>query len=191
MQQTQNNVGLNRYTTGVLLLVVVMAVSAVAAIWHNHTDAAPAVKPAVGAAVPSQFKFTGAADWWQGATNKTSMALFHKIADSCFTSVQHIPGTVDAAAELEKLQTTQSGGGTSTPGAVLSVTLQTNSGSKQYELHQYTLTPPDKEPLLRGLELGYLQLPGSYIKIEGHCETPDELSATIPALQAITLNPAD
>jgi hypothetical protein len=36
-----------------------------------------------------------------------------------------------------------------------------------------------------GLELGYLQLSGGYVQIEGHCDTPDELAATIPALQSV------
>ena len=38
---------------------------------------------------------------------------------------------------------------------------------------------------MQGFELGYLQLSGSYIKIEGHCDTADELPSTLPALQAI------
>lgn len=186
MSQNHKRFVLNRYTIGTLALLI-LAASTTLIIKHAHTDAAPAIKPGVGAAVPSQFSFSGVMGWWQGATNQTSMALFHN-GDSCFTSVQHYSGTVNANAELQKLQATQSGGGTSTPGAIVPVTLQTKSGTQQYELHQYNLAPPDNTPLLRGLELGYLQLPGSYIKIEGHCDTTDELPATIPALQAIKFN---
>ena len=189
MIQKQKHSILNRYTIGILLLLVAAAISALVVTKHNRTDAAPSLKPGIGAAVPSQFSFAGTIGWWQGATNKTSMALFHN-GDSCFTSVQHINGTADIAAELQKLQVSQAGeGGTATPGAVLAATLQTKSGPEQYELHQYTLTNPGMD-ILHGLELGYLQLPGSYVKIEGHCDTADELSATIPALQAITFDEA-
>jgi len=74
MKQRRKHLNLNRYTVGAFTFVVAVATSTPLIIKHNRTDAAPPAKPAVGAAVPSQFKFTGATDWWQGATSKTDMA---------------------------------------------------------------------------------------------------------------------
>lgn len=186
MKQKHNRFSLNRYMAGIFVLLVVAIASAVVVVRHNRTEAAPPVKPPVGAAVPSMFSFTGATGWWQGATNKMSMALFYNSSD-CFTSVQYKTGTVDVAAELQKGQASQAtSSGTSTQSAVLTATLQTNSGPQQYKLHQYSLsyTGSGQKPM-EGLELGYIQFPDGYVKVEGHCDTVDELPATIPALQAI------
>lgn len=173
---------------GVLVLLVVATGTAMLVGRNSYTDAAPTSKIPVGAAVPSYFLFSGVAGWWQGATNKTSMALFHTPdTDGCFVSVQYYKGTVDAAAELQKLSVEQAGGGTMTPGVILSMTLQTATGSQQYQLHQYALSPDAGEQLMDGLEMGYVQLPDAYVKVEGHCNAPGQLPATIPALQAVKL----
>jgi len=167
------------------MVTVVVAACGVVALRRNHTDAAASMKPGIGATVPSQFSTSGTPGWWQGATNKTSMALFQNTHD-CFVSVQYYGGTVDAASELQKLSASQAGtGGSSTPSATLPMTLQTSSGQRQYDLHQYSLTSGDGEALMRGLELGYVQLAGGYVKVEGHCNTPDQLAATTSALQSV------
>lgn len=189
MSQKHNRIKLNRYTASILALLVVAPGAAIAMARHTRADAAQPTKPAMGAAVPSQFTFIGATSWWQGATRPTDMALFHRSPDGCFTSVQHHTGSVDVTAELQKLAASQAGnGGTSTAGAVTPLNLQTNAGAQSYDLHQYSLTPGDGNKIMEGLELGYLQLRDSYVKIEGHCNTPDQLPATIPALQAITFD---
>jgi hypothetical protein len=41
------------------------------------------------------------------------------------------------------------------------------------------------------LELAYVQLSGGYVKVEGHCNTPDQLSATVPALQSVKYDNAE
>ena len=185
MKQKHKYFTLNRYTTSALVFLVVAAASAIVVLQHNRTDAAVAVKPAVGAAVKSQFSFTGAADWWQGATNKTSMALFH--SHDCFTSVEHKTGTVDVATELQKSQDVLANDGyTVTPGSIQTLTLQTIVGQRQYELHQSSVTTPAGAHAVKaGQEFGYIQLSSGYIKVMGYCDTADELPATIPALQAI------
>ena len=185
MQQKHNRLNLSRYTIGTLVLLIVAAVSATALLQHKRTDAVPPAKPAVGAMVPSDFSFSGLSGWWQGATNRTSMALFHKSDDGCFTSVEYKTGTVDVAAALQKGSASPDGSAGTTPGAVLTVALQTAAGPQQYQLHQYTLSSVGGEQLMGGLELGYVQLAGGYVKIQGHCNTAAELPATIPALQAI------
>jgi len=187
VSQEHNHFRLNRYTSGILVFLFVATVSAIVAIQPSRTDTKPAITPAVGAAAPSQFSFSGTPNWWQGATSKSDMALFHTIRDSCFISVQHKTGTVDAAAELQKSSASlTSQGYTLTPGSTQTLTLQTNTGPKQYELQQSSVTTPvGASKVLGGKELGYLQLSNGYIMIMGNCETAEQLSATIPALQAI------
>lgn len=161
---------------------------------HNRTDATPSLKPKIGAAVPSEFKFTGAINWWQGATSRTSMALFHTLQDGCFVSLQQKTGTI--AADQASFQKTESQltstGYTITPVAAQAMTIQTNSGSKQYQLQESSVTSPaGASRVLGGQEFGYLQLSNGYLYIEGYCNTSAELAATIPALQAVSFNAAE
>jgi len=187
MQQKLNRIRLNRYIAGAaVIVIVVVAASAVVLLQYNRTDAAPAVKPATGASVPSQFSFTNTTGWFQGATNATSMAVFQTTHD-CFTSVEHDQGTVNVAASLQQEQTILTNGGyTVTPGNSQTLSLQTSTGPQQYELHQYSVATPAGASMVEGgEEFGYLQLSSGYLKIEGYCNTSSELAATIPALQAI------
>lgn len=186
MKQKISLIKFNKYTIGSSIFIAIAAISTVVILPHNHTEAASPAKPAVGAAVPSQFKFTGANGWWQGATNKTSMALFHK-TDGCFTSVEHKSGMVDTAAELQKQYDMQTRGGyTVTPGNTQTLTIQTVAGQEKYDLHQSSVTGTgDGGKVKGGQEFGYVQLPSGYIKVMGYCDTPDQLPATLPALQAI------
>lgn len=189
MKQTHkhNRFTLNRYTVGVLAILIIAVVTCSAvALEHNTTEAAPSVRPAT-VALKSQFSFTGTSGWWQGATNNTSMALFHN-AEDCFTSVEYKAGTVDVAAELQKTQTLlTSEGYTVTPGNIQTLSLQMGAGGKpQYQLHQYAVTGARSAGRVEGgQEYGYLQLPNGYVKIEGNCDNSQELAATVPALQAV------
>ncbi|HEX8183051.1 MAG TPA: hypothetical protein VF575_05630 [Candidatus Saccharimonadales bacterium] len=193
MNKKHNHIKLNRYTIGTLvILTVLVASSAGVMIKNNRAQASPAVNQAVPRNVQSQFTFNGAADWRQGPTRLKDMALFHDIQDSCFTSMQRKTGSV-AADKTEHDKTNADlirDGRAVTPGNAVSVTLQTNDGLKSYQLQQFMITtPPGGEKLLGGMEYGYLPLSeNDYILIEGHCETYEQLAATIPALQAITFD---
>ena len=189
MQQKHKHLALNRYTASILVFLIIAAVSFVAVTKYNRTDAVTPAKPAVGAAVKSKFSSTGTAGWWQGASNETSMALFQN-SHACFTSVEYKTGTMDAAAALQKAQTMLTNDGyTVTPGSVQTMTLQTTSGPQQYELHQSSVTSPSGSNKIEGgQEFGYVQLPGGYVKVEGYCDSADELPATIPALQTVTFD---
>ena len=117
------------------------------------------------------------------------MALFHRY--DCFTSVEHKSGKVDAAAELKKNQASLTASGYSvTPGNTQALTLLTNTGPKQYVLHQSSVkTPAGLTKVKGGQEFGYVQLADSYIKVMGYCDSGSQLRLTIPALQAIHFNP--
>lgn len=186
MKQKPSRAVLNRYAISLFVLLVVF-IAVITLVWarRDSTEALPAAaKPATSA--KSQFSFSGTSGWHQGPTNGTSMALFSN-DHSCFASIEHKTGAVDIAAELQKNQDNISViGGTSMPGAVLTATLQVGAGKQQYDLHQYSESGASGgKKLMGGLQLGYIQLLDGYLKIEGHCNTADELPTTIPALQAI------
>jgi len=186
MKQKHKRHVLNRYTVSLLIIIIAGACAAVV-FKHNTTDAAPKSKVTPPASIPSQFSFTGTPDWWQGATNKTSMALFHKVQDGCFTSVQHKAGTVDIAAALHKRQDSLAGDGyTVTPGKTLTLTVQTPTGLLHYPLYQSSVTTPTgASKVMGGQEFGYLQLSKGYLEVWGYCNTAAQLPATLSALQAI------
>lgn len=189
MKQKHNRLSLSRYTVGMLaILIVVVAACSAVGIEHNITEAAPSVKPAAVTVKPL-FSFAGASGWWQGATNQTSMALFHS-AEDCFTSVEYKSGTVDASTELQKTKTLLTSMGYAvTLDNTQSLALHVSADSKQqYQLHQYAVTGAGSAGKVEGgQEYGYLQLSSGYVKIEGNCDNPTELTSTIPALQAVKL----
>ena len=187
MKQKSNNLLFNRYLKGGFgVLVIAIAALSVFIVMRGSTDAAPKPTAALPASIPSDFSFSGMAGWWQGATNKTSMAVFQD-SHNCFVSVQYNTGIVDTASVLQESETSlTSVGYTVTPGTVQAVSLQTNAGQQSYQLHQYAVSGDGGEGQLEGgQEFGYLQFSGGYLKIEGYCNTSDQLSATVSALQAI------
>jgi len=179
----------NRLAVSALVVLAVAVTSVVAVTQHKHTDAAASAKPGIGAAVKSKFSSTGTIGWWQGATNKTSMALFQN-THACFVSAEYKTGTVDMASELQKTQGDLTNDGyTVTPVGTQSLTMQTTSGVKQYELQQSRVVTPAsmsvQNKLQGGQEFGYIQLSRNYIKVMGYCDTAEQLPATIAALQTI------
>lgn len=137
-----------------------------------------------------QFTFAPTADWRQGPVDKVSLAAFHNGNDSCFISVQQKTGSVDAVAAIQKSQDSlRTSGYTVTPAAIVPMKLQTNAGPLSYELYQYAITGGSSQ-LLGGQAQGYLAVPNGYIKVEAHCSTVDQLSATLPPLRAISFIPA-
>ena len=179
----------NRNTLGVLALVLVVAALALCMMKSGLTDTKkpPPKTHTVSESTPSQFSFAGTAGWQQGPTNGSSMALF-KSTHECFASIEHKPGTVNMAAELQKTQDNLTKQGYSVaPGGNPTLTIQTPQGPQQYQLHQSAVTSPAGASTLEGgQEFGYLQLSSGYLYIMGYCDTAAQLPATIPALQAIT-----
>jgi hypothetical protein len=190
MRQKHKRIRLGFYTISTTLLVAAIA-SVLVVTQHGRTEAAPSPKPPRKMAAPSPFSFIGTTGWWQGATNKTSMALFQN-SQNCFISVQYNNTGAIAASEA-KQQKNQAdltnNGYTITPGPTEMITLQTNTGSQQYGLHQSSVvTPLGADQVEGGQEFGYLQGSKGYVFIEGYCNTAGELPSTIPALQAIKFN---
>lgn len=179
-----------------LAIFVLAAAATIFIMRQTHADISPSVSPTTGLAQKTpgtpQFSFQAAAapGWRQGPIDKVSLALFsNDEASGCWTSVEHKTGTVDVAAELQKAQTswTNDQNYTIVSTNILPVTLQTASGKKQYDLHQFTLSSTGGR-LYGGQEFGYLLLAGGYIKVQGYCNTADQLASITPALQAITFD---
>jgi len=136
------------------------------------------------------FSFAGADGWRQGPSNETSMALFGPSradgTSACFTSAEYKTGTVDIDTELSKQA--KNVAHAVTLKNTLESTITAVSGAIKYDLYQYGITDESSEPLMKGLELGYVQLVGGYVEIEGHCNEFEELTTTLPALAAYRLN---
>lgn len=191
MKQEHNRKMLNGYAAGALACLIVAAVVGVGfVVVHGAAEAAPTPKLSV-AATTSQFSFSGAAGWRQGPANKTSMALFSN-DHSCFTSVEYESGAVNVASELQKNRDDVARiGGASTLVGSVAATLRTRAGQQKYTLYQYDESDTDSTvKLLGGLGLGYVRLSDGYLKIQAHCNTVDELPATLSALQAIRFDGA-
>ncbi len=171
-----------------IVIVLLVVVSGLFFVKHGASASAPQKKATVKAA-QSQFSFNGTTGWHKGPTNETSMALFRNDGE-CFTSIEQKSGTINIAAKIQKQQSMMtSSGNTMTAGATPETFIQIPTGPQKYELHEFSLTSGDKShPLMGGLGLGYVQLADGYLKIQSHCNTVDELSTTIPALQAYTFH---
>ena len=176
---------INRYALSIAAIVLIAAATYAGLVaWRNYSAA---TKPPVKVAAAPEFAFTGAKDWWQGATNQTSMALFHKKDDGCFVSAQHKTGTIASDKAKRKKANEEL---TVKPGETRKLTVQTPAGKQHYDLQQSTITSPDSaNPLMEGLETGYLQLDSGFLFFEGHCNKSSQLESTIPALKAIVFAP--
>jgi hypothetical protein len=192
-RNTQKHLKLNRYGIGVLaLLIIAGVIFTVFTVKPGQTDAVAPKKLPVGAAVPSQFTFSGTSGWWQGATNKTSIAIFPN-AMNCFVSVQHITGSLAAkqAKDQASVASLTSQGHTIAQLGAQSMSIKTSAGVKQYQLQQINVSNPSGastgSQLESGQESAYIPLSSSdFIYVEGDCDTSAELPTTIPVLQAVS-----
>jgi hypothetical protein len=173
---------------GIFIVLVGAAVGVV--LYHGHADKPAAASKAAAAQPPFSFVTAQALDWRKGPSNQTSLAVFHNGTDGCFASMEYRPGAINTDAALQATQASlASSGYTSKPGAVLNLTLQTDTGQQQYQLHQYAVSGTGSSgQTMGGQEFGYLQLSSGYLKIESYCNTPEQLSTTMPALQAMSFD---
>ena len=183
---------INRYTVGAALVVVAIIGVSSAFLLKDSADAAASNKKQIVAkATPSQFSFAGTANWHKGPTNQTSMALFSDNGE-CFASIEHKSGTIDVTSAIKKQETgLQSSGGSMTATADVTATIKVNNTSQQYELHQFSLSSSaSSQKLMGGLGLGFIQLSDGYLEVQEHCNTADELSTVLPAVQAYEFDSA-
>lgn len=190
MKHKQNQQKSNRPLVISLLVITVLGAAVIGIIIKTRqTEAAASTKQSATVSVPSQFSFDAAAapGWVKGPTNKTSLALFNSDR-SCFISVDHKTGTVDAASEIQKTQTSLTKDGyTVTADSTLDQTIS----AQQYKLSQYNVTGAGSSgQLYGGQEFGYVQLTDGYIAVAGYCNTSDQLPSSLPAIQALKFDAA-
>ena len=65
--------------------------------------------------------------------------------------------------------------------------ISTADGISSYELRQYSLDGPSLEKTMHGYMIGFAALPGGQIRIEGVCNTSDDLVGAIDVLPAVSL----
>ena len=177
-----------KYSISFIALAVIAGISAL--VFMQANSPSPKTIPQE---VKPMFSFIGVTDWRQGPTNETSMALFGKEREdktsACFTSIEYHRGTVDIQSEVQKMIKNSNGlGNTIAEISTQPLSLNTMNGNQAYELHQYQATGSSSSTKpMGGVEVGYLQLDDGYVKVNGNCETYDELQTTIPALQAYKL----
>lgn len=178
------------------VIIALAATSTFFVIKHADADISPSVSPSTGLAQKTpgtpQFSFMAAKapGWHQGPTDKVSMALFsNDMASGCWTSIEHKTGTIDEAAELQKIQAHWTDSGyTVAPSEPLAVTLQTKTAPLSYNLHQYTVASTTGEQVLGGQEFAYFPVPSGYIKVQGYCNSASQLATITPALEALVFD---
>jgi hypothetical protein len=67
------------------------------------------------------------------------------------------------------------------------VSIDTPDGTKEFQLHQYTLAGQGSEQLAKGAQFGYIPVSKGYIEIRGYCNESSQLAATLPAVQSVSL----
>lgn len=173
----------------VVALLILVPIIIVSVIWIIVRVNTPAPAQTESPQEKSRFAFTGLAGWRQGPSNETSMVLFSPASANgtsvCFTSAEFIIGMVDIPTDVQKNKDlmASSGLGVAAIGAP-TLTLSTNEGSKQYQLHQFHITSPTPGQVMGGNAIGYVQLSDGFIKIVANCNTAEQLPMTIPALEA-------
>lgn len=170
----------------IMAAAVALALVSVGGLFALRSDSQALADSGKTSVEKSTFSFNGTNGWRKGPTNGASLALFSD-DHSCFTSIERKHGVVDVAMELQKIQDgLASNGYTSTPNAIVSATLATDTGSQQYQLHQYAVSSVKSGvQLYGGQEFGYVPFSNGYLFVQGNCNTTNELPTTLPALQAI------
>lgn len=73
----------------------------------------------------------------------------------------------------------------------LEQSIMTHEGTVPYELRQYDYTINTEEDILSGYQIGFAAMANGHLRIEGVCETADDLALTLPVLAAVTLRASE
>lgn len=157
-----------------------------------------------------------APDWWGGKNNNSranatkdymgdtpvdkldvaGMTILHgtgegqSAADSCFfmySYYDYLPESIEAKYADYSDRKSDSG-----DGAVVAVTatdtrsISTFEGDRSFELRRYNLTIPGQD-MMNGYAIGFAELSGGHIRIEGVCKTTEDVEKALPVLTAVSL----
>lgn len=140
-----------------------------------------------------RFSFEGHKDWWLGPTTSTSIVLLNEQNhEACFVSAEYKPGSVDVKSQIEQYKQDVSKYGKDYQVKdiqTVDMELQTNFEPVKYSLHQSEIVAPANQTNLKlGQEYGYIEFDHGYVAIQGFCDTPEQLEATIEAIAAIVFH---
>jgi hypothetical protein len=91
------------------------------------------------------------------------------------------------AAYAERETTMSSWGGSFEPLQSQENSIITPEGTKQYELRGYHTKTASSEKYLSGTQFGFIALNNGHIKIQGTCNTPEDLTLTLPIIAVVQL----
>lgn len=140
-----------------------------------------------------RFSFEGHQDWWLGPTTSTSIVLLNEQNhQACFVSAEYKPGSVDVKSQIKQYKDDISKYGQDyrvKDIQTIAMELKTNSEPVKYSLHQTEIIAPNDDNNLKlGQEYGYIEFDRGYVAIQGFCDQPSQLDATLAAIQAIVFN---
>lgn len=175
-----------------ILAAIFIAVAVNRGYIHIHASSPDTQAKSSSTHVEFTFKSTELPIWIATLGSPTSPMFgksltLSKSDHSCGVSILHKTGKLDINAELQRQQHLATY--TMTPTKVQTLTMNTATGPRKYKLHLYTDT--HTEALLSkvgGEEHGYIPLDSGYLEISGTCKKANQLSSTIPALQAVKFN---
>lgn len=107
--------------------------------------------------------------------------------DNCFVGFSYFDYPLDGGlkAAYDKYEESMKQKGNLESFASDKKALATYEGYKDYELKQYNFTI-DGKPTLSGYQIGFINLTSAHIRIDGACQTANDLKLTIPILEAVT-----
>jgi hypothetical protein len=184
LKKSKRSIILLSCTAGVIIAAIAITFIAIPGQHGNKVDAAGPTKKAPA----SMFTFDAskATEWHLGPTNQTSIALFFNKGD-CFTSIGYNPGQVDDTAQNTQAIATMKGQGNADVTVTnQSLVLHANTGDIPYTLHLYSSTS-GQSSYYQYQEAAYVNETGHYYSITGYCKVGSNLTATIDALNAISV----
>lgn len=198
----------------IIIALIVFIIAGIAFLMRDTLESFIAHKPTPSPSLVFSFNTKTALDWWagdnfdsratvtndyQGSTPIEKLPVAGRVinqggskdhpANGCFVMYSYY----DYAADTVALQKEREEGMTAKSSLTMehygthSMAIDTPEGVKTYQLSQYGISGPGSETMMRGVELGYVNLSNGYITIEGDCQEPNMLDTTIEAIQSIAL----
>jgi len=149
------------------------------------------------------FNSGAAAGWWTSGGSSEDDGAFVSIhhgegemkpaSDSCFLMYEYknqpLTNAQQAYTDYEhgKSGTTMGDDVILTTKGTSQQQISTPDGISSYELRQYSLDGPSLEKTMHGYMIGYATLPSGQVRIEGVCDTSDDLAGAVEVLPAVSL----
>lgn len=115
--------------------------------------------------------------------------------DNCFVSYSYYKSQpIDIAVKLKEKnqQVTQKSSTLSLDETdIQTLPIATNQDKVNVAIHRYNLSGSYPGEVMRGIELGYVNVKKGYIEVQGNCAEFNQLDGTLAVLRAVTFDEAD